>query len=271
MLWVLVPIFLAVVWLFMIFPGKSNASQRAPFEKRMFAHRGLHNAQQHVPENSLAAFRLAREAGYGVELDVQRTKDGHLVILHDPSLERACGKPGRVSDYTLAELSAFRLFGTDERIPLLSDALDTLGSETPVIVELKPGRDWTALCEGVRNMLACHPGIYCIESFDPRLVQWFRKNAPDVLRGQLSEAYRYSSKNLPWYLALAMSRMLSNVIARPQFSAYRVGSKCLSVRLVERLGAMRVVWTVRTAEEASQLRPATDCIIFEGFRPDTRF
>ena len=56
-----------------------------------FAHRGLHDNRTPAPENSLAAFRLAREADYGSELDVHLSADGQLVVIHDSDLRRACG------------------------------------------------------------------------------------------------------------------------------------------------------------------------------------
>ena len=79
------------LWLVLIAPGRATKAQRAPFAGRAFTHRGLYELDQSVPENSLEAFRRAVEAGYGAELDVQRTRDGQIVVFHDDSLQRACG------------------------------------------------------------------------------------------------------------------------------------------------------------------------------------
>ena len=79
-----------------------------------YAHRGLHGCG--VPENSLAAFRRAAEAGYGAELDVRLTKDGRLAVIHDATLDRVCGVSGRAAELTAAALSALRLeAGTPDR------------------------------------------------------------------------------------------------------------------------------------------------------------
>jgi len=72
-------------------PGKAKKDKKAPFMGRNFAHRGLHSEDKTVPENSLEAFRQARDAGYGMELDVQLSKDGEVVVFHDDTLERICG------------------------------------------------------------------------------------------------------------------------------------------------------------------------------------
>lgn len=118
---------------------------RSEHEKQIFlhknyAHRGLYSKDQSIPENSLPAFKAAAGAGYGVELDVQLSKDGHVMVFHDDSLKRMCGKDGNIWDYTLDELRGFSLAGTGERIPLFSEALEALKENAgPLIVELKTG------------------------------------------------------------------------------------------------------------------------------------
>ena len=103
--------------LFLIAPGSSTKRQRAPFMGTNCAHRGLHSRDKSVPENSLEAFRLAAEAGYGIELDVQLSKDGQVVVFHDDTLDRVCGVHVRVDELTLSELRELRLCGTDQTIP----------------------------------------------------------------------------------------------------------------------------------------------------------
>ena len=94
---------------FLIAPGHATRAQKAPFLYRNYAHRGLHTEDGTVPENSLPAFRAAAEAGYAVEMDVHLTADDQLVVFHDDTLERMCGVPGVIDDFTLAELRALRL------------------------------------------------------------------------------------------------------------------------------------------------------------------
>ena len=69
---------------------------------RNYAHRGLHGGG--VPENSMAAFRRAVEAGYGIELDVHLSRDGEVVVFHDETLVRMTGCERRLAELTLDEL-----------------------------------------------------------------------------------------------------------------------------------------------------------------------
>jgi glycerophosphoryl diester phosphodiesterase len=262
---------LTTLWLAMILPARSTKEQRAPFAHRMFAHRGLFTADQSVPENSLPAFRAAVEAGYGVELDVQLSKDKVVVVFHDDDLKRVCGVDARLDAFTFEELQQLSLLNTAERIPTFSDVLAVLDGKIPVIVELKSGGDWKTLCEKTLALLTAYKGDYCVESFHPLLVRWFYQHAPQILRGQLSEAYRYSKKYAPHYQSFMMSRVLTNILTHTQFIAYRIGPKCLSVRICEAMGAMRVAWTARPTDDHHKLTQRNDAIIFEHYRPEPRF
>lgn len=272
-MWIALAVLLVLLtlWLALILPARSTKEQRAPFERRTFAHRGLYAADQSIPENSLPAFRAAVEAGYGVELDVQLTKDKVVVVFHDDDLGRVCGVKARVDAYTFDELQAFPLLDTAERIPTFLDVLAEIDGKIPMIVELKSGGDWKTLCEKTLVILTGYRGDYCVESFHPLLVRWFYRHAPQILRGQLSEAYRYSKKYVPFYQSLMMSRLLTNVLTHPQFIAYHIGPKCLSARVSEAMGAMRVAWTARPSDDHARLTKRNDAIIFEHYRPDPRF
>lgn len=118
---------------------------------RYFAHRGLHD--ENTPENSLAAFIKAAEKGYGIELDVNLSKDNVPVVFHDYSLERLCGIKGKVKDYTYDELSRFKLSGTDESIPSLDYVLTLLEGKAEFLIELKTISSYTLLCEKTADVL----------------------------------------------------------------------------------------------------------------------
>ena len=269
MLWpfILLVVF-AAFYLFLIFPAHASPDKLKPFRHKAYAHRGLYTPDQSVPENSLPAFCRAAEAGFGAELDVQLTKDGRVVVLHDDDLERACGRKGAVCDYTFEELQAFPLFGTQERIPLFSDVLDVFGGRLPLIVELKSAAPNTPdLCEAVRKMLAVYPGPACVESFSPEVVRFFRLHDPERVRGQLSQAARSWKGRLSPVERYAASRLLLNFRARPQFIAYGIGPKPLPVRVCEALGAMKVCWTAREASMHARRMENNDAVIFEGYKP----
>ena len=256
------------VWIFLVFPGRASREARAPFEGRAFAHRGLYELDQSVPENSLPAFRRAVEAGYGAELDVQMTKDGQVVVFHDDDLKRGCGVDGRICDMTLAEVRELRLFGTEERIPLFSEVLAVFGGKQPLIVELKYAPNWKPLSDATRKMLGEYRGEACIESFHPAIVRDFRRNDPGRVRGQLSQQAHLYRGSVPAWQAFAVSRLLTNFLTRPQFIAYCIGPKPLSVRLCEAFGALKVCWTAREADKHALRMKEYHTVIFEDYRPE---
>lgn len=259
-------VLLASVPLFMLAPGRVTKRQRAPFQNVNFAHRGLHSRDKSVPENSLEAFELASRAGYGIELDVQLSKDGQVVVFHDDDLKRVCGVDCRVDERTYAELTELSLCGTEYTVPLFTEVLATVRGRSPLIVELKRGRRNIELCEKTYALLAEYRGDVCIESFDPFIVAWFRFHAPELLRGQLAmPAERY--ENFPKPLAFALSHGLMNFVCRPQFMAYRIGHRPLTVHIAEKLGAMKVAWT---SHEPKNER-GKDAVIFEFYKPSVKF
>ena len=272
---VLIVLALAALCLFALAPGRGAASRMAAFDRLNCAHRGLHEKDRSVPENSLPAFRAAAQAGYGIELDVQLSKDEEVVVFHDDTLERVCGVRGRVDAFTLQQLGEMRLCGTAERIPLFTEVLDAVAGRAPMIVELKSGPRNDELCEKGLRLLRGYQQRYpqaafCVESFDPRIVAWFRKNAPDILRGQLAHpAKEYAHMSFP--LRFALANLLGNAAARPQFVAYEYGPKAPGARLCEALGAVRVCWTVRSAADGDAAQRQNDTVIFEHYRPAPRW
>jgi glycerophosphoryl diester phosphodiesterase len=180
---------LAVLYVLALMPRMRHKPDKAPFQGVLYAHRGLHDNRGDAPENSMKAFEKAVEGGYGIELDVQLSKDKIPVIFHDFTLKRVCGNEGKVCDYTYEELSAFSLYGTKERIPKLEDFLKMVDGRVPLIVELKV--EWTdiSVCPLADGILSTYDGAYCIESFNPLALIWYRKNRNRVMRGQLSDAF----------------------------------------------------------------------------------
>lgn len=251
---------------YLIAPGSRNKSMAAQFAGRNIAHRGLFAKDQSIPENSLPAFRAAVEAGYGIELDVQLSEDGKVVVFHDDDLKRVCGVDKRVDALPYEELKKLSLCGTAEYIPLFSEVLAAVGGKVPLIVELKSGHRNTELCEKTWGMLTRYRGPFCIESFDPRIVRWFYLQAPYILRGQLATTADDYGKQ-PKVNAFLMSNGLLNWLGRPQFIAYRLAEKPFTIRLAEKLGAMRVCWT--SHEEGHE--PENDVVIFEHYRPALTF
>ena len=239
------------------------------FKGVCYAHRGLYDNGCGVPENSLPAFRAAVENGYGVELDVQLSADGQVVVFHDDTLDRICGVRGNVSDYPLKELQRMKLLDTAETIPLFTDVLSVLrGGTAPAIVELKTGRRNRELCVKTRDLLLDYPGIFCIESFDPRIVRWFRKKAPDVFRGQLAQPKEFYGEDVSPFAARLLACCRFSFLNKPDFIAYRIGPRPPQVLEARRRGVLLFAWTCRDPEKDMK---ENDSIIFEYCRPPLRY
>lgn len=234
-----------------------------------YAHRGLHG--NGVPENSMEAFRLALEGGYGIELDVHLMKDGRLAVIHDASLKRTAGAEVFIEDLTAEDLENYTLEDTQEHIPLLTDVLALFHGKAPLIVELKAERNnHAALSTAVCDLLKDYPGVYCLESFDPRVVHWLRKNRRCRCRGQLAENFMANKKSkLPLPLKFALSYQLENFLVVPDFVSYKFADrKNLSVWLARNIwGAQGVTWTITSQEDHDTAVAEGWIPIFEGFRP----
>ena len=234
-----------------------------------YAHRGLHG--NGVPENSLEAFRLAVEAGYGSELDVHLLADGNLAVIHDSTLLRTTGEHGKIEELTVEQLQNYTLEGTAQTIPTFESVLAVYDGKAPLIVELKPVSDnHNELCARVCKALEGYNGTYCIESFDPRCVHWFRKHRPDVIRGQLTENF-FLAKNskFPWIIKFALKTQLLNFLILPDFVAYKFKDRVnFSNYLCRKLwGAQGVTWTLKTQKEYDTAIAEDWIPIFEGFLP----
>ncbi len=268
----IVIVFLFIAYVLAVLPRRPGKAGAAPFRGLMAAHRGLYEKDQSVPENSLEAFKRAAADGCGVELDVQLSKDGAVVVFHDDTVDRMTTGKGRVDSFTLSELQAMPLMGTAHRMPLFTDVMAVLDGVSPTIVELKSTPNYKELCEKTLAILRTCKGPYCVESFDPRIVRWFYLHAPDIVRGQLTEAYSYWRKaGLPLWRCLMMHTLCINFLTHPQFIAFGRGHRPLCMLLGRRLGTMTVFWTERPDSDHELLAKRYDCRIFEHYRPETRY
>lgn len=273
-LYVYILLAIAVLFLLWLFALKTRRGQQKlqVLRRYRYAHRGLHNAKRGIPENSILAFRYVLAGGFGAEIDVRMTKDKHLVVIHDSDLRRLCGVKGRVEDMTLDQLKLLQLQGTHETIPRLEEVLAIFQNKAPLIIELKPeGRNVRSLCERVCRLLERYQGDYCIESFDPRVLWWLRRNEPFIIRGQLSQNFMKRQEGMRYGLParLLLTTLLTNIATRPDFVAYRYEDRNrLSVRAcLELLGGQEVSWTIRSQEDLEKAEAAGAIPIFEGFLP----
>ncbi len=254
------------IWLFLIAP-RARKKAMAPY-LRPYAHRGLFNEE--IPENSLAAFARAAEAGFAIELDVQLSKDGTVMVFHDYTLTRMCGEDVRLADLTAAELAERRLKGSAEHIPTLAEVLAVVAGRVPLLVELKGESTNTALCAPVAELLDAYKGPYVIESFNPMLLRWFKKHRPRVLRGLLSTNLIREKKDGSKALNFMLSALLLTFLCRPAFHAWDGHYKhrlalCVGLKV---FGAASFVFTMKNKEDYAHFLKKGHCPIFDSFIPD---
>ena len=261
---VIVALFL--IYLFLVAP--KNKKEMNKFKTVMYAHRGLHNAER--AENSMSAFRAAVEGGYGIELDVRLSKDGKLVVFHDDTLDRVCGREGKVIDFTSEELADFSLSGTSDGVPLFTDVLKLVDGKVPLLVEIKEDPGVSAVSKATCEILKEYKGEFIIESFNPLSLKVVKKEYPEIPRGILSHRYyEYEPFRKPLYFLL--QTLLLNFLCRPAFIAYdHRHAKAFGLRFVRVVFATpTLAWTVRSAEEEAEARKNKfDGIIFENYIPE---
>ena len=220
------------LYLLCLRPNTGRRQAMKAFWDMNIAHRGFFDNED-VPENSIPAFLAAVEHGYGIELDVRLTKDGQTVVFHDATLLRVCGVAKKVSECTYEELRSYALIGSNERIPLFSEVLKVVDGKVPLIVEIKASEGYVRTTEKVAEELDGYKGRYCIESFNPLVVRWFRKHRPQVIRGQLSTNYFKDRMGKTVIDRFVMTNLLFNFWSRPDFIAYNHKHAGQFVQLVQ--------------------------------------
>lgn len=257
-----------LLFYFLSLSGRRNHPGLQALRGWAYAHRGLHG--NGAPENSMKAFRRAKKAGYGIELDIHLLKDGNLAVMHDSLLARTTGAQGRIEDLTTQQLPDYKLEGTEETIPTFQEVLDLFAGSAPLIVELKEVGNCADLCEAACRMLDNYKGPYCLESFDPRCVKWLKDHRPDLIRGQLAENY-FKTKNskLPGILKFVLGNLMLNFRTKPDFVAYKYADrKMLSFQLCRKVwGQQTALWTIKSQEDFDIAVKQNALPIFEGFTP----
>ena len=227
-----------------------------------YAHRGLHDGG--VPENSRSAFAKAAMAGYGIELDVQRSSDGLPVVFHDETLDRMTAETGPVVRRSAAQLGAVALAGSAQTIPTLRQVLGDVAGRVPVLIEIKSSGDGriAALCLAVRRVLEGYTGPHAVMSFDPRVAHWYAKHSPHTVRGlSITEGEDRA-------LAGKLRRRLALWHARPDFLCYDVRDLPSRFAAGQRKRGLPVVtWTVSSTEHGQRAADHADAAIFEGALP----
>ena len=251
-------ILLLAMLYFTVFIRPRGKAPQNPRILRNYAHRGLHGGG--VPENSLDAFELACKKGYGIELDVQLSRDGEVMVFHDYTLIRMTGEKGKLCEYDAKALKELKLSDSTQYIPTFKEVLALVNGRVPILIELKGESLDTSLCSPVADILKGYTGDYCIESFNPFLLAKMRTLLKDAYYGQLYTNVCRDKKNYN-PLNILLTGMTFNFIARPDFIAYNKKDRHSAVvKLTTRLyRAKKFVWTIKDGDKTN----ADEHAIFE--------
>lgn len=230
------------------------------------AHRGLHTKD--IPENSLSAFENALKNNYAIELDVQFTKDKEVVVFHDENLKRMTNDTRNIEDVNYDELKNLRLGNTNEIIPTLEEVLELVDSKVAILIEIKDCKDYIELSEKTYEILKGYEGNYAIQSFNPFILEWYKNNASEVIRGQLSGTFTEGSESLNSFEKFALKNMLLNFKSKPNYIGYDLeGIPKSKLESLRKKGVPIIVWTVKNKEDMEKAYKYSDNITFENFLP----
>jgi len=239
---------------------------------RPLAHRGLHDAAHGIIENTAGAVRAAIAANYGIEVDVQMSREGEAMVHHDDVLGRLTDGEGRLDSFTAAELKLVPFHGSNERMMTLGDLCDLVSGRVTMLVELKSRFDGDGRLPGrVATVLSGYRGPVAPMSFDPGQLTLLRKKSPRLVYGIVAAKYRPHPywDLMPGWMRHGMGYLLTALTSRPQFVAYAVADLPALAPLAARhvFGLPLLTWAVRTAAERQTAERWADQMIFEGFRP----
>ena len=244
----------------------------AEFRRIPIAHRALHDVADGRPENSRAAVRAALAAGYGIEIDLQLSRDGRAMVFHDYDLTRLTGVNGAIQQRDAAELSKIALLGGDEGIPTLAEVLKLVAGRVPMLIELKDQHGQMGVTDGrleraVAAEMQGYGGPVGLMSFNPNSVVELASLVPDTPRGIVTEHFPAED----WVLLKAETREhLRNIPDYDRASACFISHSVKDlqnprVAELKAQGAAVLCWTVRSETQETEARKVADNITFERY------
>jgi len=240
------------------------------------AHRGLHDPDWGIVENTLAAASAAIARRISIECDVQLSRDGEAIVFHDSSLDRLSSSHGPLGALNTHEIAAVAFKESDERIPTLVDLLDRIAGTVPLICEIKS--DFSGdmrLANRVAQLAIGYSGPLALKSFDPAVIAHLRTSAippgpsgKSCPLGIVAQARfeRDEWRALSGHQRSVCANFLHLAETRPDFLSWCVDDLPHPTPfLLGRLASMPVLaWTVRTQAQKWLATQWADQIIFEG-------
>ncbi|MEX0306343.1 MAG: glycerophosphodiester phosphodiesterase family protein [Ruegeria sp.] len=242
------------------------------FLQRPIAHRALHDVADQRPENSRAAIRAAIEAEYGIEIDLQRTRDDRAMVFHDYDMTRLTGQSGPIQQITAVQAQAQPLLHSDdEGIPTFDEVLELVAGKVPLLIELKDqdgamGPDIGALEADVVRALRGYEGPVALMSFNPHSVAELGRLAPELPRGLVTSSYNPKAELLPQPVCDHLRDIPDFDRVGASFVSHEVADLSRSrVAELKAQGIPILTWTIRSPEQEAEARKVADNVTFEGY------
>ncbi|MGN1207849.1 MAG: glycerophosphodiester phosphodiesterase family protein, partial [Christensenellales bacterium] len=186
-----------------------------------------------------------------------------VIVAHDNKLSRLCGEDKYVSNCTYDEIKNFKVLGSNFGLPTLDEVLKFVAGKTPLLIEIKNTLKVGDLESKTYELLKNYDGEYAIQSFNPYTLAWFKNNAPDVLRGQLSSFFK--GENLSFFKKLLLKKLRLNKVSCPHFISYNAEN--LPNKYCKHSNLPILAWTIRSQKQYMDVVKYCDNIIFENFEP----
>ncbi|VAW23310.1 Glycerophosphoryl diester phosphodiesterase [hydrothermal vent metagenome] len=245
--------------------------------KRPIAHRGLHDRENGVIENSKSAFAAAMEKNYSIECDLQLSGDGVPMVFHDDLLDRLTNQKGALAKLSAGQLSRIRLSGSKngDQIQSFAEFLDQIEGKTALVVELKnqtDGRNAELATAAVETARA-YQGALAFKSFSPILLSQARAVGYNGPLGIIVSRFSANELKDKAVKLNAMERFfLRHMLHYPKtrfnfISANHAALKLAAVRIFRQFGFKVMAWTIRSAETERAVTGLADQVVFENYLP----
>lgn len=224
------------------------------------AHRGLHDGNKNIPENTCLSVQQAINKGYPVEVDVHLTKDNKIIVMHDDNLIRMVGVDKKIRELTYAELSEYTIKNSKEKIPLLTEVLDIVNGKEFILIEIKTYNDVGPLEKEIIKILDNYAGKFAVQSFNPVSVMWFKKNRPEYIRGLLSCGFEEGG----FIKRVILRRLWLLRLTNPHFVSYEITD--LTKKKAEKVRNKNIKllsWTIDSETKHQKALELCDGEIFE--------
>lgn len=229
--------------------------------KVYIAHRGLYN--EVIPENSMSAFALAVAEDMAIELDVQLTNDGKVIVFHDSNLKRMTGLDKKVAKCSYKIIEKLKLGKSNEHIPLLEDVLKMVGGKVYLDIEIKHYSNWTKTVMAVLEVMNSYKGKYSIKSFNPYISYLYKKNFPEVDCGVLVGNFKNSK--IPKFVQKIFLELKYIKIYKPDFVAYNID--IINEDIISKIKKLNIplqVFTLNTVDKLKRGQKISDILIVEN-------